>query len=75
LRPSSSRCECGPSGPTQRVSAPRSAAVESRVDLDHAPHSADVKEVRPTVRFDSAVWPTESPPGRPLFMRTSRRLI
>ena len=68
-------CECREGEPTEPASKPGSPSSERRTDQDRNGSVEPTFEVRPSVVFVRLIPPTESPPGTPLYLRTSRLLI
>jgi len=70
-----SPCVCRPGGPTEPASKPRSTSSHDRPDRDHVRVIEIIPETRPAIAVVRSVVPTESPPGAPLYLRTSHLLI
>ena len=68
-------CECRQGEPTGPASKPGSPSPERRTDQDRDGSVELTFELRPSVVFVRLIPPTESPPGTPLYLRTSRLLI
>jgi hypothetical protein len=70
-----SPCECRPGEPTESAPKPESSSSENRTDRESTRSLEQVFPVQPTIAVDRLVQPTQSPPGTPLYLRTSRLLI
>jgi hypothetical protein len=68
-------CECRGGEPTEPASKPESPSPERRTDQDRNGSVELTFETRPAVVLVRLIPPTESPPGTPLYLRTSRLLI
>ena len=68
-------CECRQGEPIGPASKPRLPSPERRTDHDRDGSVELTFELRPAVVFVRLIPPTESPPGTPLYLRTSRLLI
>jgi hypothetical protein len=68
-------CECREGEPTEPASKPGQPSPERRTDQDRNGSVELTFEVRPAIVFVRLISPTESPPGAPLYLRTSRLLI
>ena len=69
-----SPCECRSGGPAEPASRPRTPPSGSRPDRDRTRLIRVMHETEPAINFVGLVSPTESPPGIPLYLRTSRLL-
>jgi hypothetical protein len=74
LRAPDASCQCRSGGPTDPAPKPRSPSSERRTDPDRIRSVGPVTHVRPTTALVRLIPPTESPPGNPLYLRTSRLL-
>jgi hypothetical protein len=70
-----SPCECRTGGPNEPAPKPQSPTSERRTDQERARSFESILEFCPTTIFFSLIPPTESPPGVPLYLRSSRLLI
>jgi hypothetical protein len=70
-----SPCECRAGDPTDQAAKPGSSSPRLRRDHD-GPQSAErVLDARPAIAIARLVLTTESPPGTPLYLRTSHLLF
>ena len=69
-----SRCECRSNTPTEPAARPRSVTFERRSGHVSISLIIAIRPTRPAIAFIPLVWATESPPGMPLYLRTSRLL-
>jgi len=70
-----SPCQCRASDPTDPAAKPESSAPRLRSDRDGAPSAERVLDARPAIVIGRIVPATESPPGAPLYLRTSHLLF
>jgi hypothetical protein len=68
-------CQCRRGEPTEPASKPGQPSSQRRTDQGRNGSVGLTFEVRPAVVFVRLIPPTESPPGEPLYLRTSRLLI
>ena len=66
-----SSCECREDEPTEPASKPARSSPRHRLDQDGAPSFDRSLDVRPALALARLVDATESPPGAPLYLRTS----
>lgn len=70
-----SPCECRASDPTDQAAKPESSSPRLRSDQDGTPAAERVLDARPAITIARLVLTTESPPGTPLYLRTSHLLF
>jgi hypothetical protein len=68
-------CQCRSGGPNAPASKSESPSPERRPEQDRTGSAEAAVDIRPVIAPDGLVPPTESPPGTPLYIRTSRLLI
>jgi len=70
-----SPCECRSGVPSEPASKSESPSPERRPEQNGASSAELTSHLRPVIAPDRLVRVTESPPGTPLYIRTSRLLI
>ena len=68
-------CVCRPGAPADPAPKPRSPSDERRTPQDRTGSVEPTNELYLAIAFVRLVPPTESPPGAPLYLRTSHLLF